>query len=259
MIRVMGPPEERTTVSSVPSPRDRLFDTPRQLADFAFDESVAAVFPDMIRRSVPGYETVVALTGMIAARHLTENGRCYDLGCSLGASTQAVLNVVGEIPCEIFAVDGSAAMLDEARRMGGGEKRVRWIHADVREVEIEDAQVVILNYVLQFLPPPDRLPLLRRIRAGLMEGGVLIVSEKLAGTGYFDELHLDFKRANGYSELEISQKRAALEDVMRIDTERDHLKRLERAGFAGSEVWFRCLNWASFVAWSRPKAGPAPR
>lgn len=245
----MCPPEEPTTVSTPSSPRDRLFDIPRQLVDFAFDESVAAVFPDMIRRSVPGYETVVALTGLVAARHLDNGGRCYDLGCSLGASTLAVLRAIGDMPCEVFAVDSSGAMLDEAHRRGRIDDRVEWVQADVREVEIDDAQVVILNYVLQFLPPEDRLPLLRRIRAGLATGGVLIVSEKLAAGGYFDDLHLDFKRANGYSELEIGQKRAALENVMRIDTDEAHLARFREAGFEPAEVWFRCLNWASFVAW----------
>ena len=244
----MTPTEEPTTVPTSSS-RDRLFDEPRQLVDFAFDETVAAVFPDMIRRSVPGYETVVALTGLLAARHLNDGGRCYDLGCSLGASTLAVLRAMGTNPCEVVAVDSSAAMLDQASRLPEFDNRVNWVEADVREVEIDGAQVVILNYVLQFLPPDDRLPLVRRIRAGLRPDGVLIVSEKLAAGDYFDGMHREFKRANGYSELEISQKRAALENVMRIDTEEIHLARFRQAGFGSSEVWFRCLNWASFVAW----------
>ena len=257
MFRVIGPLDERTTVSAPSSRRDQLFDMRRDVVDFVFDETVAAVFPDMIRRSVPGYETVVAVTGLIAARHLTENGRCYDLGCSLGASTHSVLRAMGEVPCEIVAVDEAEAMIERARVLGAGETRVRWTRADVREVEVDHAQVVILNYVLQFLPPEDRLPLLGRIRAGLADNGVLIVSEKLTATRTFEDLHLDFKRANGYSELEISQKRAALENVMRIDAEGDHLARFREAGFATAQVWFRCLNWASFVAW--PTAPEAAR
>ena len=43
--------------------RDQVFSEPRsQIVDFAFDETVASVFPDMIRRSVPGYELVVPMT-----------------------------------------------------------------------------------------------------------------------------------------------------------------------------------------------------
>ena len=216
--------------------------------DFAFDEAVAAVFPDMVRRSVPGYETVVPLTGLIAAKHLRPSGRCYDLGCSLGATTHAVLAAVGDQPCEIVAVDDSEAMLRRARQLSA-DPRIHWQCADIRDLAFEAADVVILNYTLQFLAPEDRLPLLKRLRACLEDGGVLLLSEKLDGCGYFADLHLDFKRANGYSELEIAGKRSALENVMRIDTEAVHLARLRAAGFDAPQRWFQCLNWASFIAW----------
>jgi len=204
---------------------------------------------------VPGYEAVTPLTGLIAARHLPENGRCYDLGCSLGAATQAVLRAVGDRPCEIVAVDDSAPMLARAEALAPAENRVSWLQADVREVHIEGADVVILNYTLQFLPPEDRLRLLRSIRQGLNENGVLLLSEKLKASEYVTDLHVDFKRANGYSDLAISQKRAALEKVMRIDTERAHVARLRGAGFAEVEVWFRCLNWGAMAAFPNRRAG----
>lgn len=241
-----------TKQSTTPDDRtDRLFDSPRHLVDFVFDESVASVFPDMIRRSVPGYETVTPLTGLIAARHLPDNGRCYDLGCSLGAATHAVLRAVADRPCEIVAVDDSAAMLDRAKALAGGEGRVTWLQADVRDVAIDGADVVVLNYTLQFLPPEDRLRLLRSIREGLNETGVLLLSEKLEASQYVTDLHVDFKRANGYSDLAISQKRAALEKVMRVDSLEEHVARLRRAGFDGVEVWFRCLNWGAFAAYPK--------
>ena len=233
---------------------DDLFDRPRRLVDFAFDERVAHVFPDMIRRSVPGYETVTALTGLIAARHLPAGGRCYDLGCSLGAATLAVLRAIGGRPCEIVAVDKSVPMLARARAMAGAEPRIRWRAQDIRATAIEDADVVILNYALQFLPPAARPALLARIRAGMRDSGVLVLAEKLAAQPYFDALHLDFKRANGYSELAIAQKRAALENVMRTDARQAHLERLRAAGFAHADVWFQCLNWASFLAFPVPPA-----
>ncbi len=224
----------------------------KDLVDFVFDDRVAQVFPDMIRRSVPGYEVVAPLTGLIAAQHLPAGGRCYDLGCSLGAATYAVLRAVADMPCEIVAVDNSAAMLRKAKAIHaktGGDERVRWVQADVRDVPLENAAVVVLNYTLQFLPRQDRLPLLRRIRAALADSGVLVLSEKLASDGYFQDLHLRFKRANGYSDLEIAQKRDALENVMRIDSEAIHLERLRDAGFVRAATWFRCLNWGAFAAW----------
>jgi len=89
--------------------RDQLFTNPaRQLVDFAFDDAVVAVFPDMIRRSVPGYETVVPLTGLLTARHIRATGGSnliYDLGCSLGATTLAILGQLGDQDARIVAVD----------------------------------------------------------------------------------------------------------------------------------------------------------
>jgi tRNA (cmo5U34)-methyltransferase len=125
--------------------------------------------------------------------------------------------------------------------------------ADVREVPIEDASVVVLNFTLQFIDPAERLPLLQRIQAGLRPGGVLVLSEKIMFANEQEQdfntaLHLAFKRANGYSDLEISQKRTALENVLVPDTREQHEERLRWAGFSRSECWFRCFSFASFVA-----------
>ncbi len=123
-----------------------------------------------------------------------------------------------------------------------------FVRDDVMNVDVRDASVVLMNYLLQFVAPESRLDLLRRIRAGMNTGGALILSEKLAGDDEFDALHADFKRANGYSELEVSQKRSALENVLIPDTLDEHLNRLREAGFGRVAVWFRCLNWASLLA-----------
>lgn len=230
-------------------PLDEVYRRPReQIVDFAFDESVAEVFQDMIRRSVPGYETVLACTGLIAARHLPAGGTCYDLGCSLGASSHAVLRAVGDRDCRVVAVDGSAAMIERARGLAAGESRIEWAVGDIRQVELGSANVVMLNFVLQFLSPADRLPLLTRIRDALAPGGVLLLAEKLAASPEVEEVHLDFKRANGYSELEIAQKRTALENVMRIESIEAHHERLAAAGFGEVDTWFRCLNWGAMTA-----------
>jgi tRNA (cmo5U34)-methyltransferase len=236
--------------------RDQVYRAPRtQIVDFAFDTAVAEVFPDMIRRSVPGYETVIPLTGLLAARAFRAAAgappRAYDLGCSLGATALALLRQLEE-PCELLAVDRSAAMIERARTLID-DARVTFLQADIRELSLEPARVVTMNYVLQFLPPDDRLAVLRAIRSVLPTGGVLMLSEKIRFDDPetqrdYEAAHLDFKRANGYSELEISQKRSALENVMIIDTEDAHRERLHAAGFTRVRKWYQCLNWASFEA-----------
>ena len=233
---------------------DRVFRDPQnQISDFVFDERVASVFTDMIRRSVPAYETVVPMTGLLAARHVPDGGRIYDLGCSLGATTLAVLAQLGDADCEIVAVDNSAAMLERARTHVT-DPRVNLVEGDVLDTPIDRANVVLMNYTLQFIDPDQRQSLLARIHAGLAPGGVLILSEKVRfddpdTNAYFNETHLAYKRANGYSDLEVSRKRSALENVMIVDTIDIHTARLNAAGFSTSRIWFQCLNWAGFIAW----------
>ena len=230
------------------SDRDEVYLQQRSTVDdFVFDESVSAVFPDMVRRSIPGYETVTSVGGSLIARHLGMTNRIYDLGCSLGESTAGVLAAIDDASCEIVAVDQSSSMLESAQARVA-DSRVTWVQADIREISWQAADAVLLNYTLQFLPPADRDALLSTIHQQLAPTGVLLLSEKIRTDDFDVEAHLDFKRVNGYSELEISQKRTALENVMRIDSLATHLDRLERSGFRRSRVWFQCLNWCSILA-----------
>lgn len=237
--------------------RDDVFRTAQpQLVDFAFDERVAAVFPDMIRRSVPGYELVVPMSGLLAARQLTGNPAplVYDLGCSLGATSIATLRAADALGIEaigIRAVDASRDMLDRARTLID-DRRVEFIEADVRHLAFEPCAAVLMNFVLQFIAPEDRIGLLRKIFESLAPDGALILAEKVRSEdpdeqAFNDAAHLDFKRANGYSELEISRKRSALERVMIIDTPETHLQRFRDAGFTRCRQWYACLNWAAFI------------
>lgn len=237
--------------------RDTLFANERaMIVDFAFDEQVAAVFPDMIRRSVPGYSEIITLTGLLANQYVRPGSSIYDLGCSLGAATLSMRRRITHPDCRIVSVDNAEAMVERCRTHIANDRSpipVEVKCADVRDVAIEQASVVVLNFTLQFLPPDQRLPLLQKIRDGLMDGGVLILSEKMdfandLSQAFHTDMHLAFKRANGYSELEISRKRSALENVLIPDTLEQHNERLLWAGFSRVERWFQCFNFASLIA-----------
>lgn len=222
---------------------------------FTFDSAVARVFPDMIRRSVPGYAETVAMSGVIAGEYARDNTRLYDLGCSLGAVTLAMRHGVKATDCKILAVDNSEAMIEQAGHylaLDDGCVDVELACADITKMPIENASVVALNYVLQFIPLNKRLDLLSNIAQGLNEGGALILSEKICFSAdeqkLQDELHLDFKRANGYSELEIAQKRSAIENVLVPETDTDHVTRLKQAGFSRVIRWYQCFNFVSYLA-----------
>ena len=237
---------------------DTLFDDlAGPVRPFAFDAAVAQVFPDMVRRSVPGYLELVEVTGLLARRLAQPGTRCYDLGCSLGAVTRAILRQV-DPRVGIIAVDNAPAMIDGLRaRLADvpGAQRVETVCADLLDLPVTNASVVVLNLTLQFIPPAARLGLLRRLRTGLVPGGGLILAEKVripldAGGALLTALHEDFKRAQGYSELAISRKRAALEQVLVPDTIEEHQQRLTAAGFVGVTRWYQSLNFVAWVAWT---------
>lgn len=237
---------------------DDIFAAPLQeMIDFKFDERVVAVFPDMIQRSVPGYGMIISNIGILAAKYAQAGSHCYDLGCSLGAATLSMRQRINQPDCDIIAVDNSPAMIERGRELLARDSQptapVTLICADIQDVAIENASVVVLNFTLQFIPPEQRLALIKRIHAGLRPGGILILSEKIAFSEparqhFHVEMHHDFKRANGYSDMEISQKRSALENVMIPETVACHKERLLEAGFSSSELWFQCFNFASMVA-----------
>ena len=237
--------------------RDDLFASP--LSDpglFRFDASVASVFPDMINRSVPGYATVVGMTGTLAAQHARPGSQIYDLGCSWGASLLSVAREPACERCALIGIDNSESMLEQASRhlaQFQEARRIELQHADVLDTPLDNASVVIMNYTLQFIPIEEREGLLKRIREAMMPGDVLILSEKLTLPDprlneYLIDLHHDFKRQQGYSDLEIAQKRQALEDVLVPETREAHVARLKAVGFSRCDVWFQCLNFGSLIA-----------
>lgn len=227
-----------------------------ELPKFRFDHEVVEVFPDMIKRSVPGYATIVGMIGNLAERYAQADSHCYDLGCSLGAATLAMRHRIVSPNCKIIGIDNSDAMIKRCSDViaaDSGEVPVELICSDLQNVEIQNASVVVLNFTLQFIAPGERCDILSKIYAGLRPGGVLILSEKVAFTDLqhqelMIELHHNFKRANGYSELEIAQKRSAIENVLIPETLEAHRARLKKAGFSSSDVWFQCFNFASMIA-----------
>ena len=240
---------------------DRLFAQPlSQVPDFAFNEDVVRVFPDMIKRSVPGYPTIVENLGVLAAQFAQPDTTLYDLGSSLGAVTQALRRHVRSDGCRVIAVDNSQAMVERCREYLNAQDSmyqellpVQVVEGDILALEFKPASVVALNFTLQFIAPAQRLELLTRIRQALVPGGALILSEKLrfndpAEQQLLGDLHIAFKRANGYSDLEIAQKRSAIENVMKPDSLEENRERLLAAGFTRVVPWFQCLNFASMIA-----------
>lgn len=236
---------------------DKLFSSPLSTVnDFAFDEAVARVFPDMIQRSVPGYTTIIPMIGLITEQYALDDSVCYDLGCSLGASTLAMRHGLKNKRCKLVGIDNSASMLERCHHyieLDNDPTPVELLCADIQEIEFEPCSVVTLNFTLQFLAKEERATLLKKISNALLPGGALILSEKIKledanAQSHLEELHWLFKKANGYSDLEISQKRTAIENVLVPETTNDHLQRLSDCGFSSANNWYQCFNFSSILA-----------
>lgn len=229
------------------------------LAAFSFDDAVAQVFPDMIGRSVPGYALMVEMIGVLADRHVLPNSLCYDLGCSLGACSVAMANNVAKRGARVMGVDNSAAMVDRAKQLQRLssyptiDDPIDYQQADILTLDLQPCSMVVMNFTLQFIAREQREVLLKKIYQALVPNGILVLSEKLqfanpAQDAELFDMHHAFKRAQGYSALEIAQKRSALENVLLPDTAELHIQRLHSAGFSRAMPWFQCFNFASFVA-----------
>jgi len=240
------------------SQTDNIFSQPLDKVDsFSFDQQVVQVFPDMIKRSVPGYENIINSIGVITQRCAINDSNLYDLGCSLGAATLSMRRGLDEkTGCKIISVDNSSAMVESCKQHIHAYKSdvpVTVLQDDICNIKIENASVVVLNFTLQFLTPEKRLSLLKNIYQGLLPGGVLVLSEKFifndsTSNQLLVDLHLDFKRSHGYSELEISQKRSSLDNVLISDTVEQHYERLQQAGFKHNDLWYQYFNFGSILS-----------
>lgn len=238
------------------SARDDIYSAPlTTVGSFQFDSDVVRVFPDMIARSVPGYASILSVIEQLASHYVRPGSRVWDLGCSLGAATRLIRRRV-DPSVTIHAVDNSPAMIQRLQQLlptwePGAPVLVT--ESDLRQVQVTEASLVVLNLTLQFLPPAERDGVIAGIAAGMLPGGALLLSEKICFEDprqqeLMTKMHHDFKRAHGYTDLEIAQKRSAIENMLIPEPLQRHVQRLTDAGFSAVIPWFQCFNFASIIA-----------
>lgn len=246
--------------------RDRVFRLKsKRREDFRFDKTVTNVFDDMVSRSVPFYTEIQHTIAELASRFIRPKTFVYDLGCSTGATLIQLTRQIQEPSVRIIGIDNSKPMLQKARlrlREEGMSRRCQLLEGDLNaRIEISKASVVLMNWTMQFVRPIHRDALVRRIYKGLVNGGCFLMMEKILGretslNQRYIEIYYEFKRRMGYSELEIAQKREALENVLipyRVD---EDIELLRRNGFEIVDVFFRWCNWAGFLAVKRLSGKP---
>ena len=231
--------------------RDKVFSKDIQ-KQFEFDDEVANVFDDMIDRSVPFYKENLYLSINIVKNYLKDGSRVLDLGSSTGtflinlAKLNPKLNLIG--------VDNSTAMIEQSiKKSKAFGVDIEFLQNDIFNIDLKSSKVIISNYTLQFIRPPQREKLIKKIYDSLEDGGVFIFSEKTIcedkklDKEFIDEYY-SFKKSKGYSDFEISAKREALENVLIPYTHQENIEMLKNAGFKHIEVIFRWCNFATFLA-----------
>lgn len=228
----------------------------QEIKKFEFNSAVAEVFDDMISRSVPRYADVQAATAKLAKKLCLKGGTVVDLGCSTGTTLYEIASAIGDDKLKLIGVDNSEPMLKKAREKGeqlGYGDRVQLLLGDITEIDIPPSNLVILNYTLQFVPLESRGLLLSKVANSLLPGGALILTEKVRHAGMhidalLTDLYYDMKLENHYSELEISQKREALEKVLVPVSLERNLALLRENGFAEAELYLKWVNFVTLVA-----------
>jgi tRNA (cmo5U34)-methyltransferase len=237
-------------------------------SDFEFNKQVARVFDDMLLRSVPLYVEQQRMIREIAAKFWIPGTDIYDLGCSTATTLLTIAPAIGN-PCRLIGIDNSLPMLEQARtkiQNEGSDNRILLeyadLNADLEQTRLSNASVVTMCWTLQFVRPLNRDRLVRWIYGGLVEGGALIVTEKILTRNshmdrFFVDFYYDLKKRNNYSAEEIRRKREALENVLVPYCTTDNLALFKRNGFQLVEPFFQWYNFAGYlcIKTERPKVG----
>lgn len=244
--------------------RDTIFiSSTKPEGGFVFDAEVAEVFDDMLVRSVPFYQEQQKIITAIGKNFWIPGTAVYDLGCSTATT---LIGLCSQLPpsARLTGYDSSAPMLEIAR-CKIAEKHFQ-ARIELREVDLngplsgqplENASVVTMCWTLQFVPPLRRDNLIRWIYNGLLEGGVLVVAEKVLPNNdnmnrFFVDYYHNFKRQQGYSDTEIARKREALENVLIPYRVEENLDLFRRNGFEIVEPFFQWFNFAGFLCVKKP-------
>jgi tRNA (cmo5U34)-methyltransferase len=237
---------------------DSLYSSGRVTEDFSFNEQVAEVFDDMLNRSVPFYRTVIKTSAALIRQLVAPGGTVFDLGCSTGSTLLELSRLLPDMNLRFIGLDNAPAMLDKARRKAEMfSKNIEFRQQDITAPDLagqlDGAHVILCSYTMQFIRPLLRQDFVNRLHTALSSGGLLLLSEKIISENgglnrKFINIYHEFKREQGYSELEIAAKREALENVLIPFTVEENLRLLRNSGFSSTELYFRWINFASFVA-----------
>lgn len=248
---------ERAIIPKMTELTDKVFETEKKVSDFSFNQEVATVFDDMVSRSVPYYDEMQRMSVELVRDFAVDDSNIYDIGCATGTTMALIDRAIGDTRAKLVGIDNSKEMLKQA-----GEKLEQLgLHhpyelkcADIhKRMPVENASVVAMLLTLQFARPLYRERIVKQLCDGIRDNGCLLLIEKITSEDtlfnrLFIDHYYDFKRRNGYSEMEIAKKREALENVLIPYRLEENIELLRNAGFHHVEVFFRWYNFCGLIA-----------
>jgi len=235
---------------------DKLYQVNAIQEDFVFTDRVVEVFDDMLDRSVPFYKNVIQASAQLLEKSLKQNDTVYDLGCATGTTLLEFIRLLPAQDLRFFGIDTSEPMLEKARlkaELYSKKGRITFINEDITRLQTNNVGTFLLNYTLQFIRPLLRESFTQQLYDNLRPGGILLLSEKTINhdkrlNRHYIDIYHDFKRTKGYSELEIANKREALENILIPFSVQENKALLKKAGFSTVETFFQWFNFTSFIA-----------
>ncbi len=235
--------------------KDNIFTGRGEVTPFEFNETVASVFDDMISRSVPMYREIILQQARLAAKFYKSGTVIYDLGCSTGNFASALIQEMRGREFTLSAIDNSSPMIELFKKRiaaFGGAGNITPLVSDIMDIDFAPSSVIVSNLTVQFISPDKRDLLIKRIYDSLIPGGIFLLTEKTVNpdddlAALQQEFYYRLKEENGYSQIEITRKREALENVLIPETVETHINRLTSAGFSAIEIWLKWFHFTSFI------------
>lgn len=223
-------------------------------ANWSFGGNTAEHFDDHVRKSVPLYDLGHDLVCKLSDYYVNNNSIVYEIGTSTGSLLKKLLtHHKHKKSAKWIGIDTEENMINKATQKLSEYPNVTLEVGDVNTMELENTDLIICYYTIQFIHPSKRQDLFNKIYKSLNWGGALIMFEKVRGPDarfqdIFSTLYNDFKLQQNYSPEEIINKTRSLKGVMEPFSSTGNLGLMNRAGFVDITTVMKYLCFEGFIA-----------
>ena len=228
------------------------------MVDFTFSHREEG-FDEHIDKSIRGYQDLLSDIVSLSRYFVEKETNVYDIGCSTGKLTEAMLKKNQDIEdvhyYGIEVADGVVGDMKSREIKLNSDyswNKIKFLHEDVRDSMISNASLITSVFTLQFMSMRDRLPMVKKVYNGLNEGGAFIFAEKtICENAKFQEMitfnFYDYKR-KFFDTKDIMDKEQTLRNIMKPNTWKQIEKYIYDAGFKDVQPFWRNHMFVGAIA-----------